>query len=53
VEKTLQRLPGADVELKFARDSGLWSVRADRGQFEQVNVGLVASAVNPTREPAD
>ncbi len=44
VEKMLQRLVGEDVELKIARRRGLWSVRVDPGQFEQVIVNLVVNA---------
>jgi two-component system cell cycle sensor histidine kinase/response regulator CckA len=40
----LRRLLGADVELSVMGDSGLWMVRADAGQIEQVVMNLAVNA---------
>jgi two-component system cell cycle sensor histidine kinase/response regulator CckA len=44
VEKMLRRLIGEDVELTITRDPQLKSVRADRGQLEQVLMNLAVNA---------
>ena len=44
VEKMLRRLIGEDVELRTVPGAGLWSVKADPGQIEQVLVNLVVNA---------
>lgn len=43
-ERMLRRLLGADVDLTVLPASGLWSVRADRGQIEQVILNLAINA---------
>lgn len=44
MERMLGRLIGEDVELSTAVDHGLWSVRADPGQLEQVIMNLAVNA---------
>ena len=44
VEKILRRLIGEDIELVTIRRDGLGSVKADRGQIEQVIVNLAVNA---------
>ena len=44
VQRMLSRMIGTDVELTFAPAPGLWPVRADRGQIEQVLINLGANA---------
>ena len=44
LDKMLQRLIGADVELRCSLAAGLGNVRADPGQIEQVIVNLVVNA---------
>jgi len=44
VEKMLRRLIGEDVELRTVPGAGLWSVKADPGQIEQVLVNLAVNA---------
>jgi two-component system cell cycle sensor histidine kinase/response regulator CckA len=44
VEKMLRRLIGEDVELKIILDSALGTVKADRGQIEQVILNLAVNA---------
>ena len=43
-EKMLRRLLGADIELTTLPASGLWNVRADSGQIEQVLMNLAVNA---------
>ena len=40
----LQRLLTEDIELRVEPSEGVWSVKADRGQLEQVIVNLVVNA---------
>ncbi len=44
MDKLLQRLIGAHVELIVRTDPSLWRIRADRGQIEQVVVNLAVNA---------
>jgi signal transduction histidine kinase len=44
VDAMLRRLVGADVTFESELDPGLWHVRADPGQLEQVLVNLVINA---------
>jgi PAS domain S-box-containing protein len=44
VDKLLRRLLGEDIELVTIADPGLWRVRIDPGQFEQVLVNLAVNA---------
>jgi PAS domain S-box-containing protein len=44
MEKMLHRLLGADVELTLLTAAGLWSVKADPGQFEQIVMNLAVNA---------
>ena len=43
-EQMLRRLIGEDIEMKTNLDTGLWSVRADPGQIEQVIMNLAVNA---------
>lgn len=40
----LERMIGSDVQVSFAPAPGLWPVRADRGQIEQVMMNLAGNA---------
>jgi signal transduction histidine kinase len=40
MEKMLRRLLGADIELTMLPASGLWNVKADPGQVEQLLMNL-------------
>jgi signal transduction histidine kinase len=44
MEKMLRRLVGASVEVTTLRGSGLWNVKADPGQIEQILMNLVVNA---------
>jgi two-component system, cell cycle sensor histidine kinase and response regulator CckA len=44
MERLLQRLLGEDIELRTDLDPALWSVLADRGQFEQIIMNLAVNA---------
>ena len=44
MEKMLARLIGEDVELTVRSEPGLWSVKADSGQIEQVVMNLSVNA---------
>ncbi len=44
MEKMLQRLLGADIELTSLSPPGLWSVKVDPGQMEQVVLNLALNA---------
>lgn len=44
MEPMLRRLIGEDVELRAQATPGLWTVRIDPGQFEQVVLNLVVNA---------
>lgn len=44
VEKLLQRVIGADIELDFQMDAKIGSIKADPGQLEQVVVNLATNA---------
>jgi PAS domain S-box-containing protein len=44
MDKLLQRLIGAHVELIVRTDPNLWRIRADRGQIEQIVVNLAVNA---------
>jgi len=44
MEKMLQRLLGADVELTLLTDFKLWNIQADPGQIEQIVMNLAVNA---------
>ena len=44
LEKMLRRLLGADIELTTLAASGLWNIKADPGQIEQLVMNLVVNA---------
>jgi PAS domain S-box-containing protein len=44
MQKMLRRLLGADIELTMLPASGLWNVRADPGQIEQILLNLAVNA---------
>jgi signal transduction histidine kinase len=44
VQRMLARMIGTDIQLKFESAPGLWPVRADRGQIEQVLMNLGGNA---------
>ena len=44
MDKMLHRLIGEDIELAAALQPGLWRVRADPGQIEQIVMNLVVNA---------
>ena len=44
LEKLLARLVGEDITLQIATSGGLWPVKADPGQIEQVLMNLTANA---------
>lgn len=44
MQKMLSRLIGEDVDLSFRPAAGLWPVRVDAGQMEQVIMNLVVNA---------
>ncbi len=44
MDKLLQRLIGAHVEMIVRTDPSLWRIRADRGQIEQIVVNLAVNA---------
>ena len=44
MEKMLRRLIGADVELTTLPSPGLWNIKADPGQIEQVVMNLAVNA---------
>ncbi len=43
-QKLLARVLGEDVELRTSLQAGLWNVRCDRGQLEQVIVNLAVNS---------
>jgi two-component system cell cycle sensor histidine kinase/response regulator CckA len=44
MEKMLRRLLGADIDLTLLAASGLWNVKADPGQIEQILMNLAVNA---------
>ena len=44
MEKMLGRLLGADIELTILPASGLWNIKADPGQIEQILMNLAVNA---------
>jgi PAS domain S-box-containing protein len=44
MQNMLERMIGTDVQVSFEPAPGLWSVRADRGQIEQVMMNLAGNA---------
>jgi two-component system, cell cycle sensor histidine kinase and response regulator CckA len=44
VQNMLERMIGTDVQVLFEPAAGLWPVRADRGQIEQVMMNLAGNA---------
>jgi PAS domain S-box-containing protein len=44
MEKMLHRLLGADIDLTMLHASGLWNVKADPGQIEQILMNLAVNA---------
>jgi CheY-like chemotaxis protein len=44
IEKMLRRLLGADVDLTLLPGAGLWNIKVDPGQLEQVIVNLAVNA---------
>jgi len=44
VEKMLQRLIGEDIEIIVCKGNGLWNIKADQTQIEQVLVNLAVNA---------
>ncbi|MFC1523830.1 ATP-binding protein [Thermodesulfobacteriota bacterium] len=42
--KMLNRLIGDDISLKVTRDPGLWNVKVDQGQIDQVLINLAVNA---------
>ncbi|HEX7667989.1 MAG TPA: ATP-binding protein, partial [Polyangiaceae bacterium] len=44
MEKMLRRLLGADIELTMLQAIGLWNVKADPGQIEQIIMNLAVNA---------
>jgi len=44
MEKMLRRLLGADVELTMLHANGLWNIKADQGQIEQIIMNLAVNA---------
>jgi signal transduction histidine kinase len=44
MEKMLRRLLGADIDLTLLCASGLWNIKADPGQIEQVLMNLAVNA---------
>jgi two-component system, cell cycle sensor histidine kinase and response regulator CckA len=44
MEKMLGRLSGADIELTLLPASGVWNVKADPGQIEQILMNLAVNA---------
>ena len=44
VQRMLARMIGTDIQLQFEPSPGLWPVRADRGQIEQVLMNLGGNA---------
>jgi len=43
-QRLLSRIIGEDVELGFERERGLWNIRADPSQIDQILVNLVVNA---------
>ncbi len=44
MEKLLRRLLGADIDLAMLPAKGLWNIKADPGQMEQIVMNLVVNA---------